>query len=367
MSAAPRVWVTGIGLLSPLGDGVERLAARVRAQQTAIEPLSDCPDAYGAWIENIPLDLLPLEARARLGRLDRLCRLLLAAAFSAVDSAKLSIDAESAHRVGLAIGTGLGCLLTNAEYNQKLVEHGPAAASPRLFAYTVSSAAAGELSIALGIKGPNLTSHQGIAAGLGAVGYAYDWIRGGKADVVLAGGVDALGPALVAGLRDMGLLKSKRAAQPYVDVETGIHPAEGAAVLVLENAAHAQRRGAACLAVIKGHASGFEPTLTRRDRRPSALTTTMRQALSRSEVTPADVDLVVGSAHATALDDLERSAIGEAIGSPTLLAPKQFWGECFAAHGVLATALAIGLRSQLALIHALCYGGPTVSLVVGRE
>src|SRR6185295_702351 len=111
-----------------------------------------------------------------------------------VGDAGLPLDLDAGERTGLCFGTALGCLLTNAEYYDKIVEQGPSAASPRLFAYTVSSAAAGEVSIALGIHGPNVTQHVGFAAGLGAVGYGFDLIEMDRADVVLAGGADANGP-----------------------------------------------------------------------------------------------------------------------------------------------------------------------------
>ncbi len=366
------VWITGVGVVSPLGNSVRELTERFHAGETAIVPLSEPAGRFGASVGDIPLELVPSSARTRLGRLDRFCRLLLSAAFSAVDAAQLRISPDAAHRVGLSVGTGLGCLLTNAEYNQKLVEHGAAAASPRLFAYTVSSAAAGEVSIALGIKGPNVTAHQGFAAGLGAVGYGFDLIRMGKADVVLAGGVDALGPALTLGLEDMGLLKTTPAAVPFQDEVPGLYPSEGAAVLVLEDSEYARQRGAQPLAVIRGYACGFEPTLTRRERQATALRETMDRALARSDVPAGAIDLVFSSAHATALDTLEQAAITAVLGRPRVFAPKQAWGECFAAHGVLSAALAVGtMRSanspRLALIHALCYSGPTVALVIARE
>ncbi len=366
------VWVTGIGVVSPLGNSVHDISERFAAGETAVVSLSEPAGRFGASVESIPLDLVPSPARSHLGRLDRFCRLLLSAAFSAVDAAKIEISPAIAPRVGLSVGTALGCLLTNAEYNQKLVEQGAAAASPRLFAYTVSSAAAGELSIALGIKGPNVTAHQGFAAGLGAVGYGFDLIRMGKADVVLAGGVDALGPALTQGFDAMGLLKMTPGALPFRDEIPGLYPSEGAAVLVLEDAVHARRRGAEPMAVVKGYACGFEPTLTQRDRQATALCETMRRALDRSAVAPVAIESVFTSAHATAVDAVELAAITAVLGRPRVFAPKQAWGECFAAHGVLSTALAVGMMGstsspRLALIHALCYSGPTVALVIGRE
>jgi 3-oxoacyl-[acyl-carrier-protein] synthase II len=396
------VLITGIGVVSPLAVAVTDLAARVAAGESALAPLPGFDGAYGASLRDLPLAAIPAESRARMGRLDRLCRLFLAAAYLAVEDARLEIRQTDADRVGLSFGTGLGCLLTNAEYNEKLGRSGPAAASPRLFAYTVSSAAAGEVSIALGIKGVNVTVHQGFAAGVGAIGYAYDLIRTGKADVVVAGGADALGDALVQGLADMRLLKRRAGAAPFHDRVPGICPSEGAGVLVLEGAAHARARGAHSWGRIAGYAAGFEPTLTHRDRESTALVETMRSAIERSGYTQADVDVVVSSAHATAVDDIEHDALAAVFNggqSPAVLAPKAAWGECFAAHGALSVALAAALLSgpstiapdtvtldqtiatqrgaalqgdagrspSLALIHTLCYSGPTVALLLARE
>jgi 3-oxoacyl-[acyl-carrier-protein] synthase II len=267
--------------------------------------------------------------RARSGRLDRICRLFLAASFLAVEDAGLTIAPSDAERVGLSFGTGLGCLLSDAEFYERVVEQGAGAASPRVFAYTVSSAAAGEVSIALGIHGPNVTSHMGLAAGLGAIVYGCDLIALGKADVVLAGGADANGSALVDALRDMGLLKSADAALPFGDAP-GVWPAEGAAVAILERADHARARTARALATIDGYACGFEPTLTERAPQRDGIASTMRHALAASGRTASDVGAVLTSAHGTVLDTCERAALVEVLGEAAaakLIAPKKALGE----------------------------------------
>jgi 3-oxoacyl-[acyl-carrier-protein] synthase II len=349
--------ITGLGVVSPLGSSVQELTrgvahAGARLSAGHVEPFS----AGGASVTDIPISAIPLDKQARIGRLDRLCRVFLSAAYLAVDAAGLRIaDPEGIgpERVGLSFGTGLGCLLTNAEYSRKVVEQGPTAASPRLFAYTVSSAAAGEVSIALGIKGPNVTAHMGFAAGLGALGYGLDLIAMGKADAVLAGGADVIGPALVDGLRDMGLLKSPGQARPFSDAVPGVYPAEGAVVAVLESPAGARRRGARVWAQVDGYAAGFEPTLTRPVREAPGIVATMRRALTLSGHVAADVGAVFCSAHGTPLDEVERAALAEVFGpthAPVLLAPKAVLGEAFAASGVLAVALVAGLFSSKALL-----------------
>jgi 3-oxoacyl-[acyl-carrier-protein] synthase II len=322
----------------------------------------------------------------------------------AVQSARLAVAEVGAERVGLSFGTGLGCLLTNEEYNRKIVEQGPAMASPRLFAYTVSSAAAGEVSIALGITGPNLTAHMGFAAGLGAVGYGFDLIQMGKADVVLAGGADAVGAALVQGLRDMRLLKTADCARPFVDATPGVWPAEAAVVAVLERSDRARERGAPCWGTVLGYAAGFEPTLASRDGEVTGVEATLRRALRLSAVEAEEVALIVASAHGTPTDQVERRALERTFANtaPIVLAPKARMGDSFGASGPLGLALACGclrelrgptsfspsdfpalavsheppdaamlesnLRSaDIVMVNALCYSGNVVSLLFDRN
>ena len=392
------VVITGLGVVSPLAASFGELARRFAAGERVVD--SAALDRRGAFVERIPLDALPEQRRAHAARLDRFCQLLLAASHSAMQSAGLASDTYGPARTGLVFGTGLGCLLTNEEYFRRVVEGGVRAASPRLFAYTVSSTAAGEVSIALGIKGPNVTRHEGLAAGLGALGYGLDLLQTRKADAVLAGGGDAGGPALVAALADMGLLKDLDHARPYRDETPGLYPSEGAVVAVLERAADARRRGARSLATIRGYASGFEPTLTRAAPSTEGLSATVRRALVSSGQDPADVGLVFGSAHGTRIDATELHALAETLdekSTAVLIASKASLGESFGASALLDVALAVGLwqtpsrlaaglghdlagaalpaaeaqrrleRARVALVHALCYSGNVVALTLERE
>ncbi|HVN83586.1 MAG TPA: beta-ketoacyl synthase N-terminal-like domain-containing protein [Candidatus Binatia bacterium] len=370
MSETIGVVVTGIGVVSPLGCSLDALVRRFADES------EEGDNGSSLLIADIPLDGVPADKRARIGRLDRLCRVFLSASHLAVDAAGLRIGNEDSERVGLSFGTGFGCLLTNAEYYQKIVETGPAAASPRLFAYTVSSAAAGEVSIALAIKGPNATAHMGFAAGLGAVGYAFDWIQTGKADIVLAGGADVGGPALIAGLRDMGLLKTREQARPFADSVPGVWPSEGAVVCVLEREEHARRRGARVWGRIDGYAAGFEPTLTRRMRESTGIVAAMRRALRLSGHAADAVDVVMSSAHGTPIDAVEREAMAKVFGGRDLRVrtPKVRLGETFAASGVVSLALALGTPeiqnergASVVMVNALCYSGTIVSLLARSE
>jgi len=351
------VVITGFGVVSPLGHSAAELARRVAAGERA------AADANGVRVGEIPLDAVPPAARTRIGRLDRLCRLALTASFLAIDDAGLALPLERPERVGLVFGTGLGCLLSNAEFYEKVVAHGAAAASPRVFAYTVSSAAAGEVTIALGIHGPNTTLHMGMAAGAGALGYAADLIRAGRADVVLAGGADAHDVPLADALRDMGLLKSAEQARPFVDATPGVWPSEGAAIAVLESTAHATARGARLRARVLGHGEGFEPTLTSRAPIADGVVGALRRAL-RDEARP---DLVLASAHGTPLDPIERAALAAAgVGDVRILAPKASLGDAFGASSALAAAMTPYLGVERVLVSAVCPGGSVGALLLER-
>lgn len=344
------VVLTGTGLVSPLGNDVRAVADRLRAGEQR------------SRVAEIPLDVVPPEARTRIGRLDRVCRLALAASYLAVDDACLARPLARPERVGLVFGTGLGCLLSDAEFYDKVVAQGAGAASPRVFAYTVSSAAGGEVSIGLGIQGPNTTLHMGMAAGAGALGYAAELIAGGRADVVLAGGADALDAPLLDALRDMRLLKSPDQARPFVDAVPGVWPSEGAAILILEDAAHAAARGATVRARVLAHAAGFEPTLTSRAPVADGIIAVLRAALA-DHPRP---DLVLASAHGTPLDALERAAL-DAVGLADVrtIAPKAHVGDAFGASSALAAALAPHLGARCALVSAVCPGGSLGAVLLG--
>jgi 3-oxoacyl-(acyl-carrier-protein) synthase len=193
----------------------------------------------------LPTAVLPTELRERISRLERFSGLALATGFSALGDAGLAAPAQR-ERAGVVLGTAFGCFLTNAEYQQRFAAGGAAAASPRLFAATVSNAAAGEVSIALGLAGPGITLTAGSASGTLALGHAAALVAAGDSDVVLAGGVDAVGPALAAFLDAGGL-------------PVGGPVDEAAAFVVLEPVPAARRRGRRVRGVVLGYGAGFEP------------------------------------------------------------------------------------------------------------
>ena len=193
------------------------------------------------------LETLPESVRSRAMRSERTTQLAFSAVGPALAMAGLATtQGDPRPRAGIVVGTAFGCLLTNAAFERRLVQGGIAAASPRLFAATVSNAAAGEVSIAYRLGGPAITLAAGSAAGLVAIGHAVDLLRADQADVLVAGGVDAVDAALEEWIAAGGL--------PSV-----VPPGEGAAMLVLERADHARVRAALVRGAIHTCRAGFDP------------------------------------------------------------------------------------------------------------
>jgi len=310
--------------------------------------------APGGILPDAAVGALAEPVRARAARAERIVHLALGAGGAALAAAGLAAtDGPPRPRVGVILGTAFGCFLTNAAHQRRVREAGAPAASPRLFAATVSNAAAGELGIAFRLGGPAVTLTAGGASGLVALGHAADLLAGGHADALLAGGVDALGDALVRWLDDGGL-------------SVGRPPAEAAALVVLEPRAKARARGAAVLGTIAGCAAGFEPAP---EDGGDGLTAAIRAALADAAVAPDALGVVV-SAAPPALAGLEARALAAALGGarPPRVAPKDASGETFGAAGVLGVLAALGEAppGTTALVLDVCPSGHVAALVATR-
>jgi 3-oxoacyl-[acyl-carrier-protein] synthase II len=300
----------------------------------------------------VALEHLPDAVRARAARAERITQLALAAGGIALGGARLGLGPARRERLGVVLGTAFGCLLTNAAYQQRLAAGGAAAASPRLFAATVSNAAAGELAIAFGLAGPGITLTAGVAAGTAAVDHACDLLAAGRAAAVVAGGVDARGAALDGWLAAGGLALER----PVV---------EAAALLVLEPRPAAAARGADVLGVVLGHAIGFEPAPTA-PASGAGLAAAIGRALADAGVAAAELGLVVTTAP-PALGALEERGLAAVLAgaAPPRVAPKTRLGETLAAGGPLGVlaALAEAPAGVPVLVCDVCPSGHVGALV----
>jgi 3-oxoacyl-[acyl-carrier-protein] synthase II len=298
------------------------------------------------------LDALPASVRSRAARAERFAQLALAAGAGALAAAGLA-RFEGAPRpdLGVVLGTAFGCFLTNAAYQRRLALAGPTGASPRLFAATVSNAAAGELAIACRLGGPAITLSAGAASGLLALGQAAELLEAGAATAMVAGGMDAVAEPLAAWARAGGF-------------DAGRPLAEAGAMVVLEPSARAAARGASILGTVCGSASGFEADWGAAEAGAS-LAAAVRGALAQAGV--GEVALVVLGAPPP-LARLEQRVLAAALGRPPrrTLAPKDSRGETLGAAGVLGVLAALGALApcECGLVLDVCSSGQVAACVV---
>jgi 3-oxoacyl-[acyl-carrier-protein] synthase II len=294
---------------------------------------------------------LPAPAAERLPRVERLSQLALEAAADALAQAGLGTPAASRDRTGVVLGTAFGCFLTNAAHAGRLCERGPQGVSPRLFAATVSNAAAGEVAIAFGLAGPGVTLTAGAASGLVALGHAADLLAAGRAEAVLAGGLDATGETLAAWVAAGGL-------------DAGRPLAEAAALLVLESRATARERGAPVRAGLLGHAAGFAGDLDA-PRAADVLDHVAARACERAGLAPEALDVVVRAAP-PAYTAMETGVLrSRAPKASRVLSPKDMLGETLGAAGPLGLLMALqdAPAGALVLVLDVCPSGHVAALV----
>ena len=306
----------------------------------------------GAAVVDDELAELPEPVRARAVRAERVTQLALAAAGRALADAGLMVtEGAPRPRLGVALGTAFGCFLTNAAYQRRLAADGAKVASPRLFAATVSNAAAGEVAIGFRLGGPAMTVTAGGAAGLLAIAHAADLVATGRADAMVAGGMDASDEALERWLADGGMAMGEAP------------PRDGAGILVLEALQGPRRRGVPLRGRVLGHAAGFTPE---RDAEAAAVRAVVSSSLVDAGVRPADLSLViVRDAPRTA--ERTRRGLQAVFGAtlPRVQHPSAAYGETFAAAGPLALVAALDDAGASApfLLLDVCPSGHVGALV----
>jgi len=320
-----RVVVTGMGCVTPLGCDLESTWAGAVAGRSGVGPITRFDPAghasriAGQVPDGLELgDLAPKEAR----RLDPFVVFAAAAAREALADAALPGDGVDRDRVGVALGTGIGGLLTLAENDRALCARGPRRVSPFLIPMVIGNMASAWVSIRHGLRGPNLCHTSACASAAHSLGEAARVIQSGAADVMLAGGSEAAVTELgVAGFASMKALSTRnaepeRASRPFDRARDGFVIAEGAGVLVLEDLEHARARGARARAELVGYgASADAAHLTLPDPSGEGAQRCMRLALADAGIGPAEVDYL--NAHATgtpAGDPVEAAAIRAVFG-----------------------------------------------------
>ena len=362
-SPPERVVVTGMGVVTSLGLGIERFWQSLIAGRSGIVPITSFDvSAFTTRFAGEITDFVPEEfmERKEARRMDRFVHFAVAATRMALTDACYEIGPEEANRVGVLIGSGIGGLRTIEEQAKVMFDRGPDRISPFFIPMLIADMASGQVSILFGAKGPNSTVVTACATGTHAIGDAYHIIRRGDADVMIAGGSEAPLTALGLGGFCAARTLSQRnddpqaASRPFDKDRDGFVMAEGAGILILESLTHARQRGARIYAELIGYgltADAYHITAPAPEGEGAARA--MNMALNRAAIAPEDVDYI--NAHGTSThynDKLETAAIkstfGEAAYQIPISSTKSMTGHLLGAAGAIEAVVSVlAIQNQM--------------------
>ncbi len=368
-----RVVITGMGTLNPLADTPSETWEHVRAGQSGIGPLTRCDTSelktrFGGEIRGF--DAVAYFGRKDARRMDPVSHYALAAATWALEDAGIDLDRTDRERVGVVLGCGMGGLTTVMDGFDTVREKGLGRVSPFFVPMLLADAPAASISIAHGLRGPNMAIATACAAGNNAIGEAARLIQRGEADVVITGGSEApLLPIVIAGFNATGALSvyegdPREAARPFDQNRDGFVVSEGAAILVLEDLEHAQARGARIYAEFLGYgtsADAYHVSAPPEDGAGAAQA--MRLALRDAGIAPEAVDYINAHGTGTQLNDKsETTAIkhvfGEAAYDLAVSSTKSVHGHLLGAAGALEALVCVQALNAGILPPTINYATP---------
>jgi len=348
--------VTGIGILCPLGLDIFATWEELIAGKSGIDyiTLFD-PEPFDTKFAGEVKGFEPTDYinRKDARRMDRFAQLAVAASLQAVEKAGLQINSLNQDNIGVIVGSGIGGLTTLFEQIGVLLEKGPGRVSPFLAPMMISDMAAAQVSIALGVKGPNLCTTSACSSGSDAIGAAYELIKHGDTQAVIAGGSEAIiNPVGVAAFNALKAISTrnsepKLASRPFDTERDGFVISEGACLLVLENLTHAQKRGANILAEILAYgASADAYHITQPDEDGGGAARAMQTALNKAGLKTTEVNYINAHGTSTPLNDkVETMAIKTVFGNNAYHIPisstKSMMGHLLGGAGAVEAAICI--------------------------
>lgn len=302
-----RVVITGLGVVSPLGTGLEKFWSNLVAGVSGVGPITrfDATD-YCTRIAAEVKDFNPGDFidRKTARRMDRFAQYALAATRMALEDSGLNLEKTNRDKIAVILGSGIGGIETLEQQKETLLKRGPERISPFFIPMMISNMAAGQIAINYGLRGCNLTTTSACASANNAIGDSFKLLQRGQADVVITGGAEApITPLAVAGFCSMKAMSTRndepeRASRPFDQERDGFVIGEGAAVLILETLEHALRRDADIYAEICGYGStcdAYHISAPDPEGRGAALA--MEAALQDAGIQPGEVDYI--NAHGT--------------------------------------------------------------------
>jgi len=320
-----RVVVTGLGMVTPLGTGVEKNWEAACSGTSGIGPITKF-DATGfpARIAGEVTDFSPQDFmdKQRIRRFDIFIHYAIASARMAMEDSGLKLNDKNAHKVGCVTGSGLGGLGMLEHFHSVLMEKGPKRISPFFIPGIIANMAPGQIAIEFGAKGPNLSIETACAASTHAVGEAFRLIRDGISDVMITGGAEAvITPLALGGFCSMRALSTRndepeKASRPFDLDRDGFIMGEGAGILILEDLECALERGANIYGEVVGYGlSGDAYHVSAPEPEGEGAIHCMKGALDFAGLIPEDIDYINAHGTSTKLNDLsENKAIKSVFG-----------------------------------------------------
>jgi len=320
-----RVVVTGLGVVAPNGIGTETFWENLVAGVTGIDRITrfDASHHDSKIAGEIKgFDPLLYMEKKEVKKMDLFIHYALASAIMAVDDARLKFEEGERSRIGTLIGTGMGGIPALEESHNVLLEKGPGRISPFFIPSIITNLASGQIAMRYGFRGPNSCVSTACATGNHAIGDSLELIKRGAADVMIAGGSEAvITPLTIGGFGAMKALSTRndephRASRPFDKGRDGFVMGEGAGVLVIEELQHALRRGAKIYAELVGYGMSADAYhMTAPEPEGIGAIAAMRLALEAARLSPEDVDYI--NAHGTSTpmgDTAETRAIKQVFG-----------------------------------------------------
>ena len=358
-----RVVITGLGVVSPVGNGKEEFWNNLLAGKPGVGPITqfDATD-FPVKIAGEVKDFDPVALagdRKTVRHMDRYTQFAVAAAKMAVADAKLDMTKENPDMAGTLIGTGIGGIHVMEDTILQIEKRGPGKVNPFAIPMMIANMASGQVSITLGLRGPVLTDVTACASGTNSIGLAARLIKYGDADIMIAGGAEAaVSKAPMAGFAAMKALSSRdcppeEASCPFDAGRDGFVLGEGSGVLVLEELEHAKKRGAHIYAEFAGYGSNGDAYHITAPRPGGELAyLCMEKALKDAHTKPEEVDYINAHGTSTLLNDLnETSAIKALLGKHAYEIPvnstKSMTGHLLGAAGAIeAVVCALSIENN---------------------
>lgn len=358
-----RVVVTGLGMISPLGLSVEETWKAILSGKSGISPIthfdaSDINCRIAGHIKNF--DSLQYMSEKDARKRDLFTQYGLVAASAAIADSGIEVTEQNAHRIGVAIGSGIGGLPMIEKFHSILLESGPRKMSPFFIPGVIINMIAGNLSIMYGFRGPNIAVVTACTTGTHNIGLAARTIAYGDADVMVAGGAEMATTRLgVSGFAAMRALSTRndepeKASRPWDKDRDGFVLGDGAGILILESEEHARQRGAKIYAELSGFGMSADAShITAPHPEGLGAALSMNHALEDAKLSPSDIQYINAHGTSTMGDELEILAIKRSFGEHAyklaVSSTKSMTGHLLGAAGAVEAIFSIlAIRDQVA-------------------